>query len=76
VLGALERGEVVECVYADYKNDGIPPECLRKVPISAEASAKEAARIRDKVAAIRAAFDADGDALHALLLAVAPAACP
>jgi hypothetical protein len=24
VIAALERGEVVECVYGEYKNDGIP----------------------------------------------------
>jgi hypothetical protein len=76
VIAALERGEVVECVYGEYKNDGIPPECLRKVPISAEAVAKETARIRGKVAGIRAALEGEsGVRLHAALLELAPVEC-
>ncbi len=76
VIAALERGEVVECVYGEYKNDGIPPECLRKVPISAEAVVKETARIRAKVAGVRAALEGrQGEQLHAALLELAPVDC-
>lgn len=76
VIAALERGEVVECVYGEYENDGIPPECLRKVPISAEAVAKETARIRGKVAGIRAALEGvQGERLHAALMELAPVEC-
>jgi len=76
VITALERGEVVECVYGEYENDGVPPECLRKVPISAEAVAKETARIRGKVTAIRAALEGrQGEQLHAALLELAPVGC-
>jgi hypothetical protein len=76
VVAALERGEVVECVYGEYKNDGIPPECLRKVPISAEAVVKELARIHGKVAGVRTALDGrQGEQLHAALMELAPVGC-
>lgn len=76
VVRALERDEVVECVYGEYQNDGIPPRCLRKVPISAEAVAKETARMRGKVAGIRAALEGrQGEELHAALMELAPVGC-
>lgn len=76
VIAALERGEVVECVYGEYEGNGIPPACLRKVPISAEAVAKETARIRGKVAGVRAALEGEqGVRLHAALLELAPVEC-
>lgn len=76
VIGALERGEVLECVYGEYTGGGIPPECLRKVPISAQKVKEESARIRAKVAGVRAAFESDGQALHEGLMALAPTGCP
>jgi hypothetical protein len=76
VIAALERGEVVECVYGEYENDGVPPPCLRKVAISAEAVEKEAARIRATVAGIRAALEGEsGERLYAALMEVAPREC-
>ena len=55
--------------------DGIPPPCTQ-VPLAAEKVEPERAKIRAYVAAIRAAFDEHGDALHALLLQLAPPDCP
>lgn len=76
VIAALERGEVVECVYGEYQGDGIPPQCLRKVPIAGEAVVKETARIRAKVAGVRAALEGEsGRRLHAKLMEVAPVGC-
>jgi hypothetical protein len=76
VIAALERGEVVECVYGEYQNDGIPPACLRKVAISAEAVGRETARIRAKVAGVRAALEGEsGRQLHAALMELAPVEC-
>lgn len=76
VIAALERGEAVECVYGEYAGDGIPPPCLRKVPISAEAVAEQTARIRAKVAGVRAAVEGPrGEELHAALVTLAPVGC-
>lgn len=76
VIAALERGQVVECVYGEYDGNGIPPACLRKVPISCEAVTKETARIRGKVAGVRAAVEGEqGERLHEALMERAPIGC-
>ncbi len=75
VVTALEPGEVFECVYGEYEGDGIPPVCIKRVPLSAEAVKNEVAKIEGKVDAIHAAFETDAQGLHAALLAVAPTDC-
>ncbi len=75
VLAALDAGEVVECVYGEYEGRGIPPECIEKVPLSPDKVKTARAEIEAQVQAVHAAFDQDGDALHATLLQVAPTDC-
>lgn len=75
VIGALERGEVLECVYGEYEGRGIPPACLKKVPLAAEKVEVEIARIRGKVAGVREAFEEGGEGLYVGLMAVAPVGC-
>ncbi len=75
VVTALESGQVLECVYGKYKGNGVPPECVERVPLSPEAVKNEIAKIEAKVRAIDGAFEADAQGLHAALLAVAPTDC-
>ena len=75
VLAALDAGEVLECVYGEYKGDGTPPECEKKVPLPPEKVEAESARIRDHVAWIRSSLQDEGAKLHAALLELAPPDC-
>lgn len=75
VVTALRSDRVLECVYGEYEGDGIPPECIEKVPLSAPKVKEEIEKIEAKVRAIHTAFDTDAEGLHAALLAVAPVDC-
>ena len=75
VLSALDQGEVVECVYGEYEGNGIPPECIKKVPLKPETVEKERARIREHVAWIRSSLEQEAPVLHAALLDLAPLDC-
>jgi|GEM_PF-1788395 len=75
VLAALDKNEVRKCVYGEYEGNGIPPECIEKVPLSPQEADKERARISEHVAWIRSSLDNDAKGLHAALIELAPLDC-
>ncbi len=74
VVAALEAGEVRKCVYGPYEGDGIPPECVERVPLSSEEVALELDRVDERLAAVEATL-VDPAPIHAALLEVAPPSC-
>lgn len=74
VVHALEQGQVRKCVYGEYQGDGIPPDCVEKVPLSPAEVEAHRAKIEGKLARVKAAM-AEADTLHASLVAIAPVDC-
>lgn len=74
VVLALDSGQVRKCVYGEYKGDGIPPECVERVPLSAAEIDTERAKIEARLGRIKVAM-AEVDTLHAAVVALAPPDC-
>jgi len=75
VTQALARDEVLECVWGPLPGGGLPRPCTKRVPLSAEKNAAELKRITEHTEWLAATLAADGEAMHAALLAVAPTGC-
>ncbi|MBL4636642.1 MAG: hypothetical protein JKY56_22520 [Kofleriaceae bacterium] len=64
-----------KCVYGPYKGGGIPPRCIRKVPLD-DMEKAEARELLERTLAPRRKLVAEhADAMHAGLLALLPAEC-
>lgn len=74
VVAALETGDVRKCVYGEYQGDGIPPECVEQVPLSADEVARERARIEARLASVKRAME-QVDELHDAVVRLAPTRC-
>lgn len=74
VVLALDSGLVRKCVYGEYEGNGIPPDCIEKVPLSTAELAAEKAKIAAQLARVKAAMT-EVESLHASLVAIAPPGC-
>ena len=74
VVLALDSGLVRKCVYGEYNGDGIPPDCIEKVPLTTEELEAERVKIEGQLARVKAAM-LDVDELHATLIDLAPIEC-
>jgi len=72
---ALQKGEVVRCVYGPYKGGGIPPRCERREPIPAGEQPAELSKLHKRLDAQRDLLNRRSDALHAALVKLYPPAC-
>lgn len=75
VVTALESNDVRKCVYGAYKNDGIPPPCVDKVPLAPAEQATELAKIRTKVGRTVELLEKESGAMHTALLELASPDC-
>ncbi|MEM6292873.1 MAG: hypothetical protein AAGA54_16480 [Myxococcota bacterium] len=74
VVAALDAGTVRKCEYGEYKGDGIPPACIREVPLTASEVQAERTRIGDAVATVERGLS-EAPTLHARILDVASRDC-
>jgi len=74
VVRALEEKTVRKCIYGEYEGDGIPPDCVERVPLSEAETAHERARVDARLASVKSAM-ADVDTLHQSLVRLAPPEC-
>ncbi len=74
VVLALDSGLVRKCVYGEYEGNGIPPECIEKVPLSTAELEAEKAKISAQLGRVKVAMT-EAESLHALLVALAPQRC-
>lgn len=70
----LDAG-VKRCVYGEYKGDGIPPECVRKEPLSPTEVEAERAKIDAELERVRGLLKAHHVEFHRLLIELLPDEC-
>ncbi len=75
VIAALENDKVMKCVYGPYEGNGIPPACIRRVPLDLAQKTEELNKIRTSVGRIVELLEQEHVAMHAALLKLAPREC-
>tara|TARA_R110002073_G_scaffold256849_4_gene419503 strand:- start:23576 stop:24655 length:1080 start_codon:yes stop_codon:yes gene_type:complete len=75
VEAALTADTPRKCVYGKYQGGGIPPRCLRKVPLDASEKAAARASLQEILTSQRALITKHADAMHAGLVELLPSEC-
>ena len=75
VARRLHAGQILVCVYGEYEGRGVPPPCLRRVPLTADEVKVELARLTEQTDRQIAALQSDAPAMHAALMSVVGPDC-
>ena len=75
VTATLNSDKVLKCVYGPYEGGGIPPVCVKRVPLDERERARELKRVEIMFSAQRALIERHAPELHAQLLKVFPQSC-
>ena len=75
LTAALNGDQVLKCVYGPYQGDGIPPECIKRVPLTSQERDRELKRIDLMFKSQRNFIEQHASAMHAQLLHIFPTSC-
>ena len=75
VHDALDADTPRKCVYGEYNGDGIAPDCVERVPLSAADKDKARKQLADRLTSERALLASHYQTMHARFLEVLPDRC-
>ncbi len=70
---ALRDDTITVCVYDEYKGDGIPPECMKRVPLNADEKADARRQLEARLRQQRQWVETHSEAAHSELMQLLPA---
>ncbi len=75
VTRKLDASEILVCVYGEYEGGGVPPPCLRRVPLTTQQVQTERQRLDAQTDRQIAALQSDAEAMHAALMSIVGPDC-
>lgn len=75
VTKALDEDLPRKCIYGEYGGDGVPPPCVKEVPLDAAEKAAARTKLTDYVTSSRAWARDEAPAMHAAFVELVPDRC-